>query len=371
MKGGGAGRILWIIESYPLDDNIMKVVQSMVYKKEDFYKIEKEFIDIFNRNWSDFLNSLFFQQQQFISGNRLRPLIVLVGYLATKQDLHIDSKEYEKISRLSLSIELIHKASLILDDLIDEDPARHGKKAFHIEYGTENTMMFAINLLSISVDHLNQMIHETPEFITLQEKGIKLLTKTMYDMSLGELKELNIDIGTLYDSQLAKEIIDLETSPLIANSLLLGYFAGNGNNYNEEKTFSEIGYDSGYIFQVMNDLEPFCQQNKLREHKGRLNTDIGQSKKNIAVSLLYSLLSIQEKDRLKNAADTEEETKLLIQYFNLYHIKSSFIREVDFIHQNIKERISCLPQYGISEHWCTLFTYFIEKIVLECKSRLT
>ena len=52
--------------------------------------------------------------------------------------------------------------------------------AFHIEYGTENTMMFAINLLSISVDHLNQMIHETPEFITLQEKGIKLLTKTMY-----------------------------------------------------------------------------------------------------------------------------------------------------------------------------------------------
>ena len=112
-------------------------------------------------------------------------------------------------------------------------------------------------------------------------------------MSLGELKELNIDIGTLYDSQLAKEIIDLETSPLIANSLLLGYFAGNGNNCDVEKTFSEIGYDSGYIFQVMNDLEPFCQQNKLREHKGRLNTDIGQSKKNIAVSLLYSLLSIQ------------------------------------------------------------------------------
>lgn len=349
---------------------MMIAEDDMIYNKEEFHKIEKEFMAVFNKNWTDLLSSLFFKQQQFISGNRLRPLIVLVGYLATKTELQLDSIEYDKISKLSLSIELIHKASLILDDLIDEDPARHGERAFHMEYGTENTMMFAVNLLSISVDNLNRIINETPEFIVLRKKGIELLTKTMYDMSLGELKELNINVDTLYDSHNAKEIINLETSPLIANSLLLGYYAGNGQDSDVEKAFHEIGYDSGYIFQVMNDLEPFCQQDKLKEHKGRLNTDIGQSKNNIAVSLLYNLLSDYEKECLNGAVDIEKENELWFSYFELYNVKDSFMREVDFIHQNIKERINSLSQNGISESWRILFTYFIDKIVKECKGRL-
>ncbi len=342
----------------------------MNYSNELFQEIQTKFIESFNRNWLELMNELFFQQAQFISGNRLRPCILFMGYLATKLDYQLEITEYNKISKLSLCIELIHKSSLILDDLIDGDPARHGKCAFHIEHGTENTMMFAINLLSVSVQKMNQFILENDEYVVLKDKGINLLSKIMYDMSLGELKELNLNNTDRYDYEKIKEIINLETSPLISNSLLLGYFAGNGNNKKIEDIMQEIGYESGFIFQVMNDLEAFCQQEKLMQHKGRLNTDIVYAKKNIALSLLYNLISEQEKEKLTSTHSKNDMNNLLIHYFKCYKIRDSFMREVDLIYEKICIQINELKKQGLCNDWCHMFHYFINVIIQECKNRL-
>ena len=338
--------------------------------KEQFEQMQKEYINVFNSNWEALMSELFFQQIQFASGNRLRPYIVLVGYLASKPDLNLNSIEYDKISKLSLCIEIIHKSSLILDDLIVGDPARHGEKTFHIEFGVENTMMFAINLLSISVKKMNQFIDENQGCVILKEKGINLLAQTMYDMSLGELKELNLLEEKFYENILIKDIIHLETSPLIANSLLFGYYAGNGNNRDIEQLLQTIGYECGYIFQVMNDLEPFCQQEKLKLHKGRLNTDITHSKKNIALASLYNLISYKEKEQIQSSNSEEKTNELLIHYFQQYKIKDSFMREVELTHQNINKQIELLKENGLSTACCKLFHYFINKIINECKERL-
>lgn len=345
-------------------------MDAMDHNKEYFYQLNQKFMYAFNHNWDTLMKTFFFQQQQFSSGNRLRPRILLLGYLSTKNELKLTSNEYDFISKLSMSIEIIHKSSIILDDLIDKDPARHGQTTFHIEYGAENTMMFAIHMLSISVDNLNKLLLKVPKSHIMHKKGMDLLIKTMYDMSLGELKELNLNETDRYDSEKIKEIISLETSPLIANSLLLGYYAGNGNNLDIQKAFDLIGQMCGYIFQVMNDLEPFCQQEKIMRHKGRINTDISQSKKNIAFALLYELLSTKEKNVLASTKTIEEFNNLLIQYFNFYNLKDTFMEEVNLTYTNIKEQVSILPSYGINDDWCALFLYFTDIIVNQCKERL-
>lgn len=342
----------------------------MNYSNELFREIQTKFIDAFNKNWSELMNELFFQQVQFISGNRLRPYTLFMGYLATKSDYRLEITEYDKVSKLSLCIELIHKSSLILDDLIDGDPARHGKCAFHIEHGMENTMMFAINLLSISVQKMNQFILENEEYVVLKDKGINLLSKTMYDMSLGELKELNLNNTDRYDQEKIKEIINLETSPLISNSLLFGYYAGNGKNKKVEHILQEIGDASGFIFQVMNDLEAFCQQEKLMQHKGRLNTDIIYAKKNIVLTLLYNLISEQEKEKIACVRSKDDANNLLIYYFKRYKIRDSFMREVNLIYEKINVQINELENQGLCRNWCHLFHYFISTIIQECKNRL-
>ena len=93
--------------------------------------------------------------------------------------------------------------------------------------------------------------------------------------------------------------------------------------------------------------------------------------KNIAFALLYELLSKKEKDTLASAKTIEEFNNLLIQYFNLYNLKESFMEEVNLTCANIKEQITILSSYGINDDWCTLFLYFTDIIVNQCKDRLS
>ena len=81
----------------------------MNYNKDYFYQLDQKFMNAFNRNWNTLMQTFFFQQEQFSSGNRLRPRIVLLGYLSTKNELELMPNEYDFISKLSMSIEIIHR----------------------------------------------------------------------------------------------------------------------------------------------------------------------------------------------------------------------------------------------------------------------
>ena len=63
-------------------------------------------------------------------GQRLRPFLALLAYEAscTQPDQTI-------VNRLALSVECFHKASLIHDDIEDNDGSRYGKEAIHERYG--------------------------------------------------------------------------------------------------------------------------------------------------------------------------------------------------------------------------------------------
>ena len=60
----------------------------------------------------------------------------------------------------------------------------------------------------------------------------------------------------------------------------------------------EMGDRIGYLFQVMNDLEPFCSATNLVHHKGSLNMDFEHFRKNIVLPYIYASCSIREKKHL-------------------------------------------------------------------------
>lgn len=83
------------------------------------------------------------------------------------------------------------------------------------------------------------------------------------------------------------------------------------------------------------------------------------------------MLSKKEKSALSSEKNIEKFNNLLIQYFNLYNLKESFMQEVNLTCANIKEQVTILSNSGISDDWCTLFLYFIDIIVKQCKDRLS
>lgn len=337
--------------------------------KEYYDELSKLFLKHFNENWNKTFDDLFFTQIQLEHGNRLRPFIVFGGYTYGRNTLDISETDYKYISDISVCIELIHKASLVLDDLIDQDKSRHGKPTFYTEYGENNAIMFAVQLIGVAVKNMYTITSALDNNHQFKLKGLPLFLDLICDMSYGELLELNLTNDSKYDLEAINKIIKLQTSKIIQTSALLGYYAANNFESSAEELFIQMGDKCGYIFQIMNDMEAFCAKDKLINHKGNFNNDFEKNRKNIVIPYMFDLISKREKQAILNTSGNEQR-ELLKKYFDKYSFKTTFINEIETIEESIIDDIAQLTSLNNSFNWQKIFTYFIESVTKVCKKRL-
>lgn len=336
---------------------------------KDLNEFTPIFLNEFEYIWHEILQELKYNQAQLVIGNRLRPQICLWGYLSLYPNIELTRASLSNIASISVSIEMIHKASLLLDDWIDNDNERHGKPAFHTEYPPQETVLVALNLIGLSMYRLKSIFQgsnkklPTHYFICLDT-----LLDTIYSMAQGALRELQLDTDTLYCTTTIQNISELETSKIIGNSLLLGYYAGlNKHEPNPiiEKQFKQIGENCGYIFQVMNDLEAFSNPQKLLSHKGNLNCDVLNNRKNIAIAALYETASPKDKKKLKMAPNEN-----LYPLTEKYHIIDLFKDQLNDLYKKLINDVSSLVDENISIEWVNSFQYFLNYIKTYGENRL-
>ncbi len=326
--------------------------------KTFYERITTAFLNEFDSYWIEMLETINCKQIQLIQGNRLRPQICLWGYLAT---LSFNEKQsLELIASVSVSIEMIHKASIMLDDWIDEDCERHGNPAFHTEYSPQNTVITALTIIGFSLKRLKQIIPNTslnlPHYYFL---CLDTLIDTIYSMADGALKELNLNVANIYNIESIQEITQLETSAIIGNSMLIGYYTGlaeKGPNSIIVDKFKLIGDMCGYIFQTMNDLEIFSNPQKLYAHKGNFNSDITKKRKNIAIATLYDVASSNDK---KIIAHKQEN---LLYFMKKYNISEILKYQLLDIYNLLKKNVFELEEIGISKGWINNFLCFLDYI---------
>lgn len=284
------------------DGESIEKVNSIFFEDET----QKEFLSLFDDQFNKVLQTLYFNQIQMNIGHRLRPRMVFWGYIINSTSDQVNHENLKILAKIAACIELIHKSSIMLDDLIDKDVTRHGKPTFHTVYGAENTVLFSLNMLSVSLMNLNSVFLSSQMNSTIYGESMMRLIDTMYQMSLGCLQEQNLDDKTIEDIAIIRDIMKKETASLLTNSLLLGYYVSERDNTEIKELLFDIGSDCGYCFQAMNDLEPFSNSKKILAHKGSLNTDIIHNKKNIAVAILLNMISPIEKIRLLQKRDNND-----------------------------------------------------------------
>ena len=171
-------------------------------------------------------------------GKRLRPSLVLLsgfsGLRTQRRGALID---------LAAAMELIHTATLIHDDIIDESATRRTQPTFHTRFGTERAVLMGDYLYSIAFTVL---------------AGIKepYLTSHVADvcqqLSRGEL----LEVESRYNLQLTEEeylaIIRDKTASLIAACCHLGAWLSGAPSQVVE-WMSEYGWNLGLAFQVTDD----------------------------------------------------------------------------------------------------------------------
>lgn len=330
---------------------------------------EDIFIEHYEKKWSEILSDSYYHTELLNYGHKFRPRLVYWGYCAGKSITAMNANDYNAIAQIAVCIELIHKASILLDDYIDGDTARHGIDAFHITHGPERTMIFSLNILCRSLSIINDTFTEYIDDSTYSKISMKLVIQTLEDMTLGVLRELDLsDDVSMQKLDDVKQIMHLETASLITNSLLVGYLLSQNKEMDNIKLLQEIGKDLGYIFQVLNDLEPFCSKRN-HDHKGSLNTDISRNRKNICVPLLYIYLTSKEKRKLENTYADEKDT-LLLNFFQKYHIQEKLFNDISNVSKRIHNNISLMPQNPQLQEWCNQFDAFVDSAITVSKKRL-
>lgn len=321
----------------------------------------KQFEDEFCKNWDIFIKQCdanMSHARQLNIGNHTRPFLVYLG-CATYFDFN-DKNMLKESAKLAVSIEAIHKASVVIDDIIDGDSLRRGEKCMHTEFGEYPTVFYAICMLTLGIKNINSII-SARKFETLHASVISTLCDTIYAMCHGAIMEITLTKEKQTDLRYIQEIINSETAKLIENSLFIGFLYTGIQDEEVGNIIRTIGNKCGYIFQVMNDLEPFCNPKHILAYKGNMNSDFFHSRKNIILPYLYNACNNIDRKRLTELLESDvnyyQEAKGL---FDKYHIKQLITEELDEIYNSLFLMLPDLRLQIKNVQWIDFFTLYLE-----------
>lgn len=327
---------------------------------------ENSFTNCFNACWSNQLDQMpkpYANALQLRIGNQLRPKLTCWG--AAFNTSKVDELDLLQVAMVASYVEMLHKASIIIDDMIDRDDARHGKKAFHAEFGRDKAVIFALMLLGKGSAGINEVFHHTQS----SYQSVALYSQTIYRMAEGCLEELELNPFSRFDAERIRRIIDLETISLIKNSFLLGYWSNCGVDLNIEQNMVRIGENCGYIFQILNDLEPFSDIDQNSAYKGSWNIDMNRDRKNIAVAYIYGAASKQERQSLE-VLTGDALHSLVLELYEKYSIYNEICNEARALEHQTNDLITALYQSGPCTDSLDDFKIFVHEMVEICFSKL-
>lgn len=215
-----------------------------------------------------------------LGGNRFRPFLAMLAYEA-----YCKSFNQATANRIAVSVECFHKASLIHDDIEDNDDTRYGKETIHAEYG----IPIAINTGDLLIGEGYRLIAESnlsPEAI---RDSLLITSRGHRTLSVGQGTELYATAnGNILSVNDILKVFENKTAAAFKVSLLLGATAG-GADKNTLNILDNFSHNIGIAYQIKDDLSDFD------------SGDIEIRKFSILLSLLYQKVSSDEKKNLLNS----------------------------------------------------------------------
>ncbi len=226
-------------------------------------------------------------------GKQMRPMLI---FLCSK--LLGNGKVNDKVYRGASVIELIHTATLIHDDVVDESNKRRG--FFSINAIWKNKIAVLVGDFLLSKGMLLCIDNKDYDILDIISESVK-------QMSEGELlqieksKKLNIDEKTYFD------IIEKKTASLISSCCKIAAISVTSDS-NQIQKISKLGMYIGIAFQIKDDLFDY---GKSRIGKPR-GIDIKQKK--LTLPLIYTLNNVEKYERkwIINSLKKRNKTRTLI-----------------------------------------------------------
>ena len=280
-------------------------------------------------------------------GKRLRALLTLgssklCGYLKGGRDIN-----------LAACVELIHGATLLHDDVIDNGDLRRGKKTTNVIWGNQSSILAGDYLLS----RCFEMMVEDGNLEIL-----KLLSSTSAKIAQGEILQLQHkgEVDMLEETYL--NIISSKTAVLFSAATKVGAILAERNN-KEKEALEFYGKNLGLTFQIADDtLDYNSNINLFGKNTGN---DFYEGKITLPIILLFQQANDSEKKQLENIFNkdirSENDFSDVLKLISKYKIISKCYKKAEHFINLASNSLSIFKDTGEKKILENLTSFSLER----------
>lgn len=231
-------------------------------------------------------------------GKQIRPMLVILS-----------SKLFGQISRATLNaavaVELLHSASLIHDDVVDESPARRGRRSVNSIWDNRVSVLVGDYFVSCALK---------AAIATGDTSIINIIAELGKELARGEIDQIETADSHTIDEERYFNVINQKTASLFSSCMKMGAIS-NGASEREVEILSTFGEKLGLCFQIKDDIFDYFTNEKLGKPTG---SDLAEGK--VSLPLIYAIRTGNDRENsdmralLSKERLTQGEIATLIEY---------------------------------------------------------
>lgn len=232
----------------------------------------------------------------FSGGKRIRPL---THYYFSRL-LNYSGKEWKDVAAIG---ELIHAASLLHDDVIDNAAERRGKPTVNHLHGNKRAILGGDYLLACGIDHL----------ITLSRKDrlLPVFTRVIRNLAVAEVLQMENEKNFAISMEVYENIILGKTADLFS-AMVEGAAILAEKDDDSVREYRDFGLRMGRLFQIRDDyLDYFAKEDQGKKLYG----DYERGLITYPVLILRKQMSKQEVEELRDIWQDDAQRKVYIKPF--------------------------------------------------------
>ena len=281
--------------------NLKSIMDTLSLIKQPIETELVDFIDLFNHalNHEDGLLQVVLNHIKQRAGKRMRPILILLM-----------AKNFGKVSRVTqhaaVGLELLHTASLVHDDVVDEAAERRGQASVNADYDNKVAVLVGDYVLSTALLHVSY---------THSEMIVRRLAELGRTLSDGEILQLANIQNKEVTEEVYYKIIERKTAALFETCAAIGAESA-GATEEQVEAARLFGKNLGIVFQIRDDI--FDYYDSEVEIGKPTGNDFAEGK--LTLPIIYALNATQDEDmmrlvhKVKAHNVTHEEVETLVRF---------------------------------------------------------
>jgi octaprenyl-diphosphate synthase len=179
-----------------------------------------------------------FQHIVSSGGKRFRPLLLIAS------TAFVGGSDFKTSAKMGAAVEMIHTATLLHDDVVDESDLRRGKKTANHVFGNTYSILAGDYLFTKSFNLLIE--NNRMEILNIVSKAFMAIVE-------GEVLQMTNISNFQMDVETNLQIMTAKTGKLISAACEIGAIVG-GAEESERKALAQYGQYLGVLFQIADDI---------------------------------------------------------------------------------------------------------------------